>query len=280
MKKLTVILAAIFLAIGVFAQEKKDTTTFNLGSNTIIIISNKDDLQKIENNEPADTTDEDSNDSCKEARRKNHFDGHWGGFDIGLNGFLNRDNSFSLNSSDQYLNLNQAKSWNFSLNFAEFNIGIVKRYVGIVTGAGLQFNNYRFDKNITLVGDSTDLTYYTDTVLKFSKNKMVVTTLTIPLILEFQVPVNKGHNCVHLSAGIIGGLRIGTHTKQVFEINGNTNKEKQREDFHLSPVSYALTGRFGYDGVSLFVNYSLSSLLKSNEGSEVYPWSAGLSFSF
>ncbi|MBI5541898.1 MAG: hypothetical protein HY951_17715 [Bacteroidia bacterium] len=276
MKKLTVILAAVFLTVGAFAQEKKDTTTFKLGRSTVIIISDKDELVKIEDNDTTITYENDDNDSIK----RNKFNGHWGGFDIGLNGFVTRDNSFSLNSSDQFLNLNQAKSWNFSLNFAEFNIGIVKKYVGLVTGAGLQFNNYRFDKNITLVGDSANLTYYNDTVLKFSKNKMVVTYLTIPLLLEFQLPVNKGHDNIHFSAGVIGGLRIGTHTKQVFDINGNTNKEKQREDFHLSPITYAITGRIGYNGVSAFVNYSLSSLLKSNEGPEVYPWSAGLSFSF
>ena len=273
MKKLTVILAAVLFTSTLFAQEKKDTTTFKIGKSTIIIISDKDALVKIEN---GDTINLDDNDSCK----KNKFDGHWGGFDIGLNGFLNNNNSFSLNTADQFLNLNQAKSWTFSLNFAEFNIGIIKKHIGLVTGAGLQFNNYRFDKNISLIGDSAKLTSYTDTVLKFQKNKMVVTYLTIPLLLEFQLHVNGHKDIVHLSGGIIGGLRIGTHKKQVFDINGYENKEKQRADFHLSPITYALTGRLGYNGVSVFVNYSLSSLLKSNEGPEVYPWSAGLSFSF
>lgn len=277
MKKLTVILAAIFLATSLIAQEKKDTTTFKMGKSTIIIISDKDDLVKIDNNDTTETSeDNDDNDSLK----RNRYNGHWAGIDFGLNGYLNRDNSFSLNSRDQYLNLNQAKSWCLSINFAEINIGLVKRYVGITTGAGLQFNNYRFDKNITLVGDSTDLTYYTDTVLKFQKNKMVVTSLVIPLLIEFQIPVNEGHNNVHFATGIIGGLRIGTHTKQVFDINGNENKDKQREDFHLMPITYSLTARIGYNRVSAFANYNLSSLLKSNEGPEVYPWSAGLSFSF
>ncbi|PIP53765.1 MAG: hypothetical protein COX07_08935 [Bacteroidetes bacterium CG23_combo_of_CG06-09_8_20_14_all_32_9] len=274
MKKFTVILAVVLFSTTLFAQEKKDTTTFKVGKTTFIIISENDDVIKIENGDTIDVSDE--NDSCK----KNKFNGHWGGFDIGLNGFLNNNNSFSLDSSDQYLNLNQAKSWHFSLNFAEFNIGLVKKYVGLVSGLGLQFNNYRFDKNISLIGDSAKLTYYNDAVLKFQKNKMIVTYLTIPLLLEFNIPVNEGKDNVHFSAGVIGGLRIGTHIKQVFEINGNTSKEKVREDFHLSPITYALTGRLGYNGVSVFVNYNLSSLLKSGEGPEVYPWSAGLSFTF
>ena len=78
MKKLTVILAAVLFTSTLFAQEKKDTTTFKIGKSTIIIISDKDALVKIEN---GDTINSDDNDSCK----KNKFDGHWGGFDIGLN---------------------------------------------------------------------------------------------------------------------------------------------------------------------------------------------------
>jgi hypothetical protein len=48
----------------------------------------------------------------------------------------------------------------------------------------------------------------------------------------------------------------------------------------LSPFQYGLTARLGYNGVGVYVNYSLSSLFKDGEGPELYPWSAGLSFSF
>jgi hypothetical protein len=159
------------------------------------------------------------------------------------------------------------------------NIGIVKKYVGITTGLGLQFNNYRLNSNNRLIGDSAKLTYFTDTI-KYKKNKLMATYLTLPLILEFQVPVNHKKDWIHLGVGAVGSLRMGTHTKQVFDLNGEQNKEKQRDDFHLSTFQYGLTGRLGYNNTSIFVNYSLSSLLKTGEGPELYPWSAGISFSF
>jgi hypothetical protein len=80
--------------------------------------------------------------------------------------------------------------------------------------------------------------------------------------------------------GGYGGLRIGSHTKQVYEVNGNEFKEKKREDYHLSPFSYGLTARVGYNNLGVFVDYSLSSLFEDNQGPELNPWSAGISFAF
>lgn len=277
MKKLTIILTALFLATGVFAQEKKDTTTINLGKKTIIIINENEDNVKIMNGDTTIVINEDSLESDEHHHSKK-FNGHWAGIDLGLNGYVNSDNSLSLKPSQDFLNLNQAKSWNFSLNFAEFNIGLYKKYIGITSGLGLQFNNYRFDSNVKLVGDSSYLTSYIDTI-KYNKNKLVVSYLTLPLLLDFQIPLGH-HDRLYITAGVVGALRIGTHTKQVFDINGNENKEKQREDFHLSPFQYSATARIGFNNLGLFANYSLSALFKDGEGPELYPWSAGLSFSF
>ena len=272
MKKLTVILTAVFLATGVFAQEKKDTSTIFIGKTKILIISDEDEKIVINDN---DTIEVDDFDSIKH----NKFNGHWAGVELGLNGYMNSANSMDLVSSEKFMSLNQSKSWAFNLNFAEINIGLVKKYVGITTGLGWQVNNYRFNNNNRLVGDSASLTYFTDTI-NLKKNKLVASYLTLPIILEFQLPVNQKEDWIHLSFGVVGGLRLGSHTKQVFELNGSETKDKTRDDFHLSNFQYGLTGRLGYNDMSVFVNYSLSSLLKGGEGPELYPWSAGISFSF
>jgi len=272
MKKLALISTIFFIASGVFAQEKKDTTTIYFGNSKILIVSDNEKVS-IENNDTITIEDDDTM-----HVKKNKFNGHWAGVDVGLNGYMYNNNSMSLTGTDRSLSLNQAKSWNISLNFAEVNMKLVKNYIGITTGLGLQFNNYRFDKSIKLISDSASLTYFNDTI-KYNKNKLIVTYLTLPILFDFQIPVGE-HDRIHLTAGVVGGLRIGTHTKQVFDLNGNENKEKQREDFHLSPFQYGLTARLGYNGVGVFVNYSLSSLFKDGEGPELYPWSAGLSFSF
>lgn len=276
MKRIVIILAAILLTITMFAQEKTDSIKVKIGTSTFIIVpdknTGKDTLEIIDGDTIKISCD-------KKNHKKDKFDGHWAGFDFGVNGYLN-NNSLTLNSADQYLNLNQTKSWNFSFNFAEINIPIIKKYLGLVSGMGFQFNNYRFDNNIRLISDSSVLTYYDETTVKYEKNKLVATYLNIPLLLELQIPLNGGSDNLHLTTGVVGGLLIGSHTKQVFEINGHKGKEKQREDFHLSPFAYAVTARIGYNNVSLYANYNLAQLFKSNEGPELYPWSAGISLSF
>lgn len=265
----------LFIVSGLFAQEKKDTSTIFIGKTKIIIISDKDDV-KFEDKDTTVTVELEDSAECKKDSR---FNGRWAGVELGLNGYLN-NNSLKLNTTDKYLSLNQSKSWNVSVNFAEFNIGIVKNYIGITSGLGLKFNNYRFENNIDLISDSAKITSFTDTVNTYRKNKLIATYLTLPLLVEFQLPVSKNGDRIHFTTGLVGGLRIGTHTKQVFDINGNENKDKQREDFHLSTFEYGLTARLSYNQLGVYVNYSLSTLFKDGEGPALNPWAAGLSFSF
>lgn len=267
MKLKTLLGVAMLITAGALAQEKKDTTTIVLGKSKIIIISDQKDTSI--------TISE--SDSISKSKKKNKFRPHWGGVDIGINGYLNADNSFSLDQHSSFLTLNQPKSLILNVNFAEIDVKLCKKYVGLVSGAGFQFNNYRFDRNIKLNSDSAYLTYSNDS-LKYRKNKLVVTYLTIPVLIEFQIPVNEKKDKLYIAAGMIGGLRIGTHLKQIYQNDGD--KIKERKDYHLASFMYNLTARAGYNGVGLFVNYNLSPLFRSNEGPELYPWSAGISLSF
>jgi hypothetical protein len=270
MKNLILTLVISVLVMEVFSQEKKDTSTINLNSNCkILIITDKN------NN---DTVNVEIGDTIKHKKKK--YKGHWAGIEFGLNGYRNVNNSMTLNAGDKFMALNQTKSWFFNLNFAEINIGIYKKHIGFTSGLGLQLCNYRLkSKNNILIGDSSSLIYYQDTI-NYQKNKLVVNYLTLPLLIEFNIPVNNKKDKFFFNFGVIGALRIGSHTKEVFELNGEKQKQKQRNDYHLSALKYDLTTRIGYNNLSLFVNYGLSTFLNKNEGPELYPWSAGLGFSF
>lgn len=263
MKKLSLIALLIIYGIILNAQdvEKKDTTKISIGKSTILIISpNAEDVEII-----------------TKEKEDEKFKGHWGGIDLGINTYLNADNTTSLPLSDHYLDINTGKSWGVGINLIEKNIGIHKQNIGLVTGLGLDINNYRFNKDFILMSDSSRL-YAIESNLQFEKNKLVVTYLTVPLLLEFQFPVGKKDNVLYFSAGGIGGLRIGSHTKYVYDFQG-LNKDKNKEDYHLSPFKYGLTFRVGYNGLNLFANYNLSELFETNEGPELYPVCVGISFS-
>jgi hypothetical protein len=54
---------------------------------------------------------------CKPSR----FNGHWAGFEMGLNGYVNSDFNMSFPKSSEYLDLNMAKSVSVYVNFFEQN---------------------------------------------------------------------------------------------------------------------------------------------------------------
>jgi len=78
------------------------------------------------------------------------FNGHWEGVEFGFNAF-DKPNYSMYNSADKdFMSLNQGKSMEFDLNFYELNIGLAKSYVGLVSGMGLSFNNYRVHISLRL----------------------------------------------------------------------------------------------------------------------------------
>jgi hypothetical protein len=282
MKTMTLIIAAMLIITAGYAQ-KKDTTKIILGNSKILIINEggnpNDNAIIINDTTKVSLNDAEDNDSSKSESAKDRFDGHWAGIDLGINNYMTSDNATEFSLDDKYLELNQGKSWYVSLNLIEQNIPILKNRIGLVTGLGLSISNYRFKNNTTLIADSAYSCAFRDTVNKFTKNKLTASYLNLPLILEFQIPVGKGDdNNIHIAAGAIGGLRIGSHTKQMFEADGAKFNIKDHNDYHLATWSYSVTARIGYKGLNVFANYDLAGLFQEGEGPELYPFQVGVSF--
>lgn len=200
------------------------------------------------------------------------FEGHWEGIEFGFNGLDKPD--YSLYGTKDFMSLNQGKSMEFDFNFYELNIGLAKSYVGLVSGMGLSFNNYRFENPFTIQKG----TNMTEPVLldynNLSKTKLAVSYLNVPLLLEFQIPVNQNEGRLFVNAGLIGGVKIGSHTKVKY---GDT-KDKDRSGFNLNSFKYDATARIGYKDISLFAKYSLTPLFQSGKGPELTPFTIGISF--
>ncbi len=271
MKKVLLISALVAFSSAIFAQ--KDTATLDFGKSKILIITDKSDTSS------KTVIINDSLDDKKQIKKKK-FNGRWSGIELGLNGYLTSDNSFSLPGNIDYLELKQAKSINFNINLLEWNIGLYKNYIGIVSGLGFGFNNYQFEKNIHLNIDSTVLGYTIDSDNKYKKNKLLVSTLRVPLMLEFHIPVNDHKDKIYLSAGVIGSLRTGAHIKQVLYVNGDRQNNKEYHSYYLNPFAYSGEVRIGYNKIGFYFEYQLSELFKKDKGPSLYPWAAGLSFCF
>jgi len=239
-----------------------DSIKFNFGDYNVYVI--KSDIGVNGKEKPKRDTTNDNN----------KFRTYWAGFGLGINGYLNSNNKTKVPSG---FDLDYCKSINVALNFWEKKIPIWKRHINIVTGMGFDFSNYRFSNNYKLQKDSTHVSAVYDSTVKFNKNKLMVAYLNIPLLLQFDTdPIGKRNRTIHLSAGLVGSLRIGSHTKQEYEIGGTTYKPKIHDNFDLNAFNYSAMVRIGYGKIDLYASYALNSLFKQNEGPLLYPFTVGI----
>jgi len=244
----------------IVASSNQDTTIVRIGKKDVKVIDHNDGTEILWGKD-------------KHRRdRSGRFNGHWEGIEFGFNGFDEAD--YSDYNGIEFMSLNQGKSAEFNLNFYELNIGLAKSYVGLVSGMGLSFNSYRFENPYTLVKGATR----TEPVLldyeDLSKTKLAISYLNVPLLLEFQIPVNQNEGRLFINAGLVGGVKLGSHTK----VKHGDTKDKDRSGFNLNSFKYSATARVGYKDVSLFATYSLTPLFQSGKGPELTPFTVGISF--
>lgn len=209
----------------------------------------------------------------KEKRPR--FNGHWAGINLGINGYLTPEHKLDLPKEYDFLDLRYEKSINVQLNLFEQNFNLIRNKVGLVTGLGFEWNNYRFNNRVILDPDQDKIAQKIDNDLMSTKSKLNVRYLNVPLILEFQTNPKSKVNSFHIGAGVIGGVRVGSHAKNVYEDKGR-RKDKIRDDFHLNPLKADVTVRIGWGKLNLYGNYSLLGLFREDRGPELYPFSAGI----
>jgi len=234
-----------------------------------------------ENDDDEDDFNFDLNDLSKFNQKK--FKGHWAGFEFGLNNFTNVNRELKLPDNGMFMELNPSKSWGLGFNFFQYSIPVIKNYAGFVTGMGFEWNNFNLKQNIDLIEDSLGtirpLLIASD-VKRYSKNTLNMVYFKIPLIFEFQIPTGKKDNRIFCGVGIDGSLKLSSKAKKIYDLNGDTNKDKLKGEYRLSPFRYGLSARIGYRFIQLYANYSLTPLFEKNRGPELFPVTAGLRIGF
>ncbi|MBL7110939.1 MAG: outer membrane beta-barrel protein [Bacteroidales bacterium] len=208
-------------------------------------------------------------------RKKDKFTGHWAGYELGLNNYLTSDFKFAGSDNENlFLDLNTGKSWNANINFMQYSLPM-SRSIGWTTGLGFEWNNYSFDGNNAIGKDSIGNIgpVYPPDGAVYTKSKMNTTYLTLPLLLEFQFGKSKKG---FFSVGVIGGLKLHSNIKTIYDYSGSKERNKVKDDFNLNPLRYAVTVRAGYKFIKLYANYGMMPLFQDNRGPEVYPINVGL----
>lgn len=285
------------------SREYSDTTKVTVGGLNIEVIES--DTTKVTVGRHTLIVTEDG-DVSWERNKKLRFNGHWGGVELGLNGYVTPDFNTNWGAEYDYLNLKYEKSVAVNLNIYEQNIAFNKdKNFGMMTGLGLSWNNYRFSKSTFLTPDSSSIQGYymvnTDgSPLSLRKTKLTAMYLTVPVIFEIQTKQSQRTKRFYFAAGIITSLRLSTHTKVYFneanksyrlydlETNqvlptiyttpnsSSRNIVKNHNSFYLQPFKFDATVRFGYGIINLFASYQLNTMFQKDRGPELYPWTAGI----
>ena len=252
--------------------ESGDTTTVKVGTLTVEVVEG--DSTKVTVGNRTLIVDDCGNVKWRKSY-KQKFNGHWGGFDLGINGYVDKDFNIDVPAEYDFLTLKYEKSIDVNINIYEQNINLANNKFGMITGIGLRWNNYRFNDNTILISDSAKIYGYPDNTQNWSKSKLVVNYLQIPLLLEYQTNRFSRKNSFHITAGMVLGWRWGTHTKMLYKDNGR-HKPKEWDSYHLNPFRYDATMRIGWGIINLYATYSMNTLFKDGRGPELYPFAIGI----
>jgi len=250
---------------GTGEETANDTTKIKLGNKKYMIIDDDEKNSKKYSKK----------DSIKNYNKQ--FE-NWSGWELGVNGLMNYDNTIDMASNAQFLELNYSKSYQFGLNLGQKNFHIYKNYINIVTGIGFDFNHYEFKNSGTLNPNADYLSASTDSI-SYKKNRLNVSYLKAPLMLEINTSKNPKKN-FHIAGGIEFAYKIHSVLKQKYEIDNVKHKTKTRDDFNIEPFRYSAVARIGYNNITVFANYGLNRLFQKNKGPQVYPFTLGVTFSF
>jgi len=211
------------------------------------------------------------------SHRKDRFRGHWTGLELGFNNYVTSGKSIVMPEDIEYMTLNSSNSVNFNLNFSQLNIRLL-RHFGIVTGLGLNFNNYKFDGDNNIKKGTNNRIEILDPGAPLEKSKLATIFLDLPILLELQIPINNSH--LNFAAGPIGAVKLGSHTKMVYQ---NGPKVKSYGDFSLNMFRYGATARAGFGNFQLYGTYYVTPLFldgKGPAGYNLYPFEVGFALTF
>jgi len=201
---------------------------------------------------------------------------NWCGVDLFQNGLLTPNNDVTLASNYDYMSPDYGlRNLGWNLNMFEKDFRFAKGHMQFVTGLGFSFNSFALKNKTTLNADSSYTTFSYNPSAEYRKNKLRESFVTVPLLLELNTSRRDSRN-FHIAFGVIGGLKLGSSTKQIFTVNTHTFETKRKDDYNLFPFKLDATVRVGYGAFTMFATYSLTPLFEYGKGPELYPFTVGI----
>ena len=284
-----VVCAAACLLVAGFSYAQTDSTAKNTDTvkvgNFIIIKKNKGNTV-TENNDHKRSNDNEFRIE-RRPRKRSNVSTNWWIMDLGFANMRDNTNySFAqagsyfktIRSADGQVNQNSyklipGKSSNVNIWFFMQKLNLVKHVVNLKYGLGLEMYNFRYDTRLSY--QKSPQPYVLNDSIGFSKNKLYVEYLTVPIMLNFNTTPDSRRG-LSFSAGLSAGYLTNSRNKQ---ISGERGKQKTKGDFNFEPWRVAAIGELGLGPIRLYGSYSLNRLQQDITRVEQYPYTVGIRFS-
>jgi hypothetical protein len=236
-------------------DNKMDTTRLTFGDATVLVIAKKDSIHFHKRKLPKPV---------------------WQGFEMGINLYLDSKGNYDLPKGYEFLALREEKSVSVGLNLLQKNIQLGHSNVWFFTGMGITWNNYRFASNVILHSTSPiSASYDTTSNVDHIKSKLTMSYLTVPFMFEAFTSRNP-KKAFHIGAGLMTGIRLMSHTKMKYEIDGDVFKPKLYNDFGLDPFRLGVRAAIGFHRINLYTDYYFTSMFREGRGPSLYPINFGI----
>ena len=179
--------------------------------------------------------------------------------------------------------LKSGKSTNVNIWVFMQRLNLIKHYVNLKYGIGVELNNYRFKSNVSFkeggvnpyaTAQSINHAFVFRDSVAFSKNKLAADYVTIPFMINFRTNPNSSSKGLSFSAGASIGYLYNSRNKQ---ISGERGKLKNRGDYDLEKWKFSYIGELGLGPVHLYGSYVPKSIFTN--GLNMRAYNVGIRFS-
>jgi hypothetical protein len=212
--------------------------------------------------------------------KKKGFNPHWSGLGIGFANFT--DLHLTQINDVGGISLRSENSLEYNFNIIEACHPLSqKSNWAIVTGVGMRWSRYRIEGN-QYIAETDGITFLHPAPpgATISASKLNITSLTIPLLLEWQ---NRRTENIpfFVSAGLVGVVKTISSSKITYkDLSNHTQKAKMDRGMNIRPISFDVLLQAGFDMIGVYAKYSPLELFENEKGPKIHPVSIGLQLHF
>jgi hypothetical protein len=212
----------------------------------------------------------------KSSEKRKHFieTNYFANFDLGLTSTINEAEQNTFNPK-------MGKS-------VHMNIGIIRQNMNLYKGQllfsyGLSLNNYylKYENKQMLqqIDDNGSLFVIRDSINTYTKNRLDVRYITVPLLIEYHSKSNK----FNIAAGVEFGFNGRSKYVLKGENKGGNFKTKYETDININPTQLNAVVRLGINNIAVYGKYSISDMYQNssyanNQNPHQHLYSVGICF--